>query len=498
MRKLRRLAGGRLLPCVLLALFFASAAVALALWLPRLMAPAAAAGALLSLGAALTVAASDEPPEYKISKLVLLLALPYTGAILCLWWKSPDRPASARRIPAAGERAEPRKFAAEGRTERLLSLASRCGLPPARADGAEYFCVGADMAKRLLSDLKGAKRYAFLQYFIVERGVFFNEVAAELSRAAKRGVDVRLLYDDFGCALTLPRDFAKTMARLGIAACPVRKLRFPTRAAGRRDHTKLAVIDGEIAYTGGINLADEYIGARLRFGHWKDTAVRLTGEPALRFADLFARAWTRERPSSPLPPLLPPERPQKSRNGPNAVRYGLPCAVFADGADGGERVGRKVIDGLVSSAERTLYVCTPYLAPDGALLASLCRAAESGVDVRLLLPRIPDKKLPYRITLSYARELAARGVGVRLYTAGFLHAKSLAADGKYALVSSYNLDFRSLWLQAECGVLLESEGLAARAEEDFCAAWKDGSPLPAASPFARALGKLLRLFAPLV
>lgn len=479
MRKLRRLAGGRLLPCVLLALFFALIVLALTVLLPRLLAPVAVAGLILSLAAALFVAGSEEPAEYKISKLVLILVLPWTGAVLCLLWKTPPH------VPVSPQKAAD----GDGLMHRAGALGAKCGLSPCRAESAQYFPVGKDMAQRLAADLAAAKKYIYLEYYIVERGVFFSDLLRVLTERAGKGVDVRLLYDDFGSSLTLPRDFAQTLRKMGIKACVCKRLKFPTRSAGRRDHRKIAVIDGEIAYTGGVNLADEYIGERIRFGHWKDSAIRLTGAPARRFETLFARTWNAECPSDAI---------KISQNRQNAIGKGMPCTVFADTSEGGERIGVQLFSMLVSSAERSIFLNTPYLAPDAPLAAALKGAAGSGVDVRLMIPRVPDKKLTFLITKSYARELEKSGVKVRMYTAGFLHAKSLVADGRYALVSTYNLDFRSLHLQAECGALVEDGGTAASLERDFSAEWKEGTELPRANGFTRVCGKLLRLFAPLV
>lgn len=453
MKKIRYFLGGRLFPCAALCVFTAAAIIALALWLPCALAPIALAERLFSFGAALFTVCSSDEPECKLPKVVLIVLLPWTGAILALVWR--------RKKPFAEN--PPR--------------AEIC-----YADSLDYFPVGRDMYERLLDDVSAARKFIWLEYYIVAHGAFFYAVEELLERKAKEGLDVRLLYDDFGCSLTLPGRFEKDLAKRGIKTRAIRKVRFPSRAANRRNHRKIAVIDGEIAYTGGMNLADEYIGEKIRFGHWKDTAVRVTGAPALQFARLVALDAKTELPGLPEP------------------RAGkIPCAVIADkAADTVYRAGVSALCTLVHSAEEYAYLNTPYLAPDKAATEALISLARAGKDVRIMIPYIPDKRTTFLITKSYARELMRAGVRIRQYTAGFLHAKSLVSDGLRCFVSTYNLDFRSFHLQAECGLYAEDEETAACMKRDFLSAWEAGTPLNKAGFFERALGSVLRLFAPLV
>lgn len=453
MRKLRYFFDGRLFPCALIFAASVGATLALAVWLPRALAPVALAERLFSLIAALFIVCAKEPPEFKLSKIVFIVFLPWTGAIFALVW--------LRRTPNANP----------PETRQCL------------AESIEYFPVGKEMFERLCVDLANAKKFIWLEYYIVAHGAFFHALSEILERKAKEGVDVRLLYDDFGCCLTLPKRFEKEQAKRGIKAYAVRRIRFPSRAVNRRNHRKIAVIDGGIAYTGGINLADEYIGEKIRFGHWKDTAVRVTGAPAAAFAKLIA---------DDMPRIL--ELPEiKEQKGT------IPCVVIADSAEDTQfRAGRAALCSLVHAARNSVWLFTPYLAPDAALTSALEAAARAGRDVRIMIPHIPDKKLTFLITQSYAREMTSAGVKIREYTAGFLHAKSLVADGKHCFVSTYNLDFRSLYLQAECGLYAENEDLGNALERDFLSAWEAGTPLKKASPLKRALGAVCRLFAPLV
>ena len=467
MRKLRIVLSGRLLPCALLLFLLFAAGVFLAVRLPVALAPIAALERLFSLGVALSVMNAPLPSESKTARLFLLLLLPWLGAFFCLLL----RPKKAALQPPA-----PPPFE-DGVTSAVAAISSSCcGLDGCFADSAEYFSTGRAFCERLLLDLQGAKREILLDYYILAKGKFFGSVLAICEQKAKAGVEVRLIYDDFGCAATLPRDFAKKLRAKGISAGVFHPMKpFRLGALNRRDHRKLAVIDGEIAYTGGANLADEYVGELVRFGHWKDVAVRVTGAPAAKFASLFGK---------PAPEAL------KSGN--------IPCVAFADGTENGVRAGEEIYLRLISSACESLELCTPYLAPSERVLTALKSAACAGVKVRVAIPHVPDKKSVFLVTRSYARELEKSGVLVREYAAGFLHAKTLLADEKYAVVGSYNLDERSLRIQAECGVFLESEKFAREIKEDFSAVWETGVPVPKARAFERFIACILRLFKPMI
>lgn len=457
---------------MLLLLFISAGWIALSVWLPRTLAPVALLERLFSFSTGVYIVLSHGVSEGKTAKLLLLVLLPWTGAVLVLLWREQNSPPPPLPVTAQTDSL----FGKIGAITRSLG-----GFTAASVSEAEYFPTGREMYGRLLSDLKQAKKTIFLEYYIIARGVFWNEILSVLERKGKDGVTVKVIFDDFGCCLTLPRGYQKQLKMRGIDCRIYRPLRFPSRTAQKRDHRKLAVIDGEIAYTGGINLADEYIGEKIRFGHWKDSAVRVAGEAARELDRLFLSNWDGKQ----IPPPEPVREPDK-----------IPCAVFAD--DGSAHVGATVHSALIHGAERRLYLCTPYLAPDGMLLSALKTAAAGGTDVRILIPHIPDKKAVFLLSRSYARELLSAGVRVQEYTAGFLHSKSVVADGKYCIVSSYNFDFRSMYLQAECGLFLESEELAAEMERDFLSVWAESSEVPKASLSERIAGKMMRLFAPLV
>ena len=445
MRKVRNFFTGRLFPTLLLLLLFAAAFAFFALRLPVALAPFAAAERLFSFGVGVWVANEDNLSENKTAKLLLLLLWPYTGAVLCLCMKK-------RRT---GDAALPIETT---------------------ADSAEYFSEGADAFVRLLDDLKGAQTSIYLEFYIIAQGVLWQSVLAVLKEKAKAGVDVRVIYDDFGCALTMPRRYPKTLEKAGIRCRVFRPVRL-SRRASLRDHRKIAVIDGYVAYTGGINLADEYAGKQIRFGHWKDAAVRVTGSAAKAFEGLFLQTFG-------------------SAAAQGAEGGKIPCTVFADRADESPRTGIGTVVSLVRGAKQRLWLFTPYLSPDGELLYALKAAARDGADVRIAVPHLPDKKSVFLLTRHYARKLEEFGVRVREYEAGFLHAKNIVSDGD-AAVSSYNLDFRSMRLQAECGVVVHDKTFADAVAADFEAVWDLSVPTPPATRRERFLVSFLKLFAPL-
>lgn len=476
MRRFRYFVRGRLLPCALLTLLVLAAGLALAIRLPRLLAPVALLERALSFAAAVILLALRDIPERKIAKLVLLCFLPWIGFILVLCFTE------------AGPPPLPHESKGEGGTlfTRVSSLCGRaCGYHAAKG-AISYLESGEEMRRALRADLEHAKRRIFLEYYIIAQGKFWGEILSLLEKKAKEGADVRVIFDDFGCSLTLPRGYAKELSKRGIAARVFRRLKFG-RGLTRRDHRKLFLID-DICYTGGINLADEYAGEIVRFGHWKDSAVRIEGDIA-DFEALFLRTW--------YGLVRSPQREDPAPRAANQHAGSSSFVVLSDGAEPKERLGAALLPLLIASAEKTLFLSSPYLSLPQGMLEILGAAAASGVDVRLMIPHIPDKRAVFFLTRAYARELGRMGVKVREYTPGFMHAKSIAIDGKYALVSSYNLDFRSLYVQAECGVFAEDGALAKAVERDFIACFEGGGEVKKATPFVRFLGRLCMLFAPL-
>ena len=268
-----------------------------------------------------------------------------------------------------------------------------------------------------------------------------------LRRKAAQGVDVRLIYDDFGSLLGLPSDFVIRMEKAHIRCIPFNPVvPLVSLVMNHRDHRKIVVVDGNVAYTGGVNLADEYINAEQRFGYWKDAAIRLEGAAVWNFTVMFLNVWNAFRPQETDYTAFAPTRLP-------AVQDGV-VQPYADSPLDEEPLAETVYLDILSQAQRYVYIYTPYLAVGEEMLDALKSAAKRGVDVRLILPGIPDKKLVFRLSRSYYLPLLRAGVRIYEFTPGFLHAKCYVSDDRVAVVGSINMDYRSLFLHFECGTLL--------------------------------------------
>ena len=312
---------------------------------------------------------------------------------------------------------------------------------------AQYFASGEAMYPQLLADLEKAQKSIFLEFFIVSHGCMWNGIEKVLRRKAAQGVDVRLIYDDFGSLLGLPSDFVIRMERAHIRCIPFNPVvPLVSLVMNHRDHRKIVVVDGNVAYTGGVNLADEYINAEQRFGYWKDAAIRLEGAAVWNFTVMFLNVWNAFRPQETDYTAFAPTRLP-------AVQDGV-VQPYADSPLDEEPLAETVYLDILSQAQRYVYIYTPYLAVGEEMLDALKSAAKRGVDVRLILPGIPDKKLVFRLSRSYYLPLLRAGVRIYEFTPGFLHAKCYVSDDRVAVVGSINMDYRSLFLHFECGTLL--------------------------------------------
>lgn len=451
---------------------------------------------VLAFGFSLYTVSSSDASAYKLLWIFFLLLLPIPGTVSFFLLK----------IQGVGKRfyRKKKKCDAELPPQSPADKTEISSLPcpnafrrlvnacfSVRRSQITYFPLGEDKLMSLFRDLETAEHYIYLEYFIVAQGEILDSLHAILKKKAESGVDVRLLFDDVGSFLIEPRRFTANLRKDGIK-CAVFNAFSPyiTAAQNYRDHRKIAVIDGRIAYTGGINIGDEYANLYQKYGHWKDTAVRMTGEAALDATALFLSMWeftTGEK--TPLP--VPPAYGGDAENG--------HICLYAD-EPAGDPVIKELYLSLITSAMRTLYLSTPYLIPDDALFDALMMASRSGVDVRIITPAIADKKLVNVATKSYYRPLLRAGVRIYEYTPGFIHSKVILADGCVASVGSANLDFRSLYLSFETGALLTGaaiDDIASDFERLFTVS-KEITEADTHLPLPRRLvSAVMRLFAPL-
>lgn len=360
-----------------------------------------------------------------------------------------------------GEKIRPEDKYIQGQCHYLVSY----GFPYYENTEAVYFDNGRDGWLRMLEDLKAAKRFIFLEYFIVKPGVMWDAVLAVLKEKAAAGVEIRMIYDDVGSITYLPRKYAKEMQAAGIQCMAFNPYR-PVYSVvmNHRDHRKIMVIDGHIAYTGGINFADEYIGEDLRFGEWKDNALRLHGEGVRSMSLMFLHMWNALRPTDTAETIkayLPRAEDVKG------IVCGGVLQPYGDSPVDNEPVAENVYLNIINQAVDYVYIFSPYVIIDTETNRALCLAAKRGVDVRLVVPEIPDKKIVYHLTQSYFPELIESGVKIYKFTPGFVHSKCFVADDRLAVVGSINTDYRSLYLHFENACYFVDHPVVSAVKQDF-------------------------------
>ncbi len=343
-------------------------------------------------------------------------------------------------------------------------LENYCSYPIYKNTGIKYFPVGDSMFEDMLHDLRSAQDHIFMEYFIIDEGIMWQSILDILIEKAQDGVDVRIIYDDVGCVNTLPSNFPIRMQKLNIKVVAFNRfIPFIAAVMNHRDHRKILVIDSKIAYTGGINIADEYINEIERFGHWKDNGMRLCGDAAFGFTLMFFEMWdTLQKTNDDIDRFR--KVAQQCEDSDSSDCYVQP---FGDTPLDFEDVAESLYIDIIGGSCRYLYIYTPYLIINSAMSNALKRAAKRGVDVRIITPAIPDKKLIHRMTRSNYLPLLQSGVKIYEYTPGFLHAKSYVADDEIAIVGSINMDYRSLNLHFECGVLVHNVQFTADMKQDF-------------------------------
>lgn len=328
-----------------------------------------------------------------------------------------------------------------------------------------YFPSGEDKFEELLIQLEKAEKFIFLEYFIICEGYMWGRVLKILEEKVRDGVEVRVMYDGFNTLTYLPAHYPRELEKLGIQCkvfSPIRPV-FST-TYNNRDHRKVLVIDGHTGFTGGINLADEYINQKERFGHWKDTAVMLQGEAVQGLTQMFLQMWNISEKSPVLEQYLDPKL-NRYYMGTLKLSEGF-VLPYGDSPFDDEQVGKRVYLEMINRADRYVHIMTPYLILDYELTEALTYAAKRGVDVKIILPHIPDKITAFALAKTHYHELLRAGVHIYEYTPGFVHAKVVVSDDDRAVVGTVNLDYRSLYLHFEDAVLLYRVPENARIEED--------------------------------
>ncbi len=420
---------------------------------------------LLSLAAVIYMVCKEENPSYKIGWIIIMLAFPIFGGLLYLFAgdKKPSKKlhksiASTKEKYIVqlnpGNEALKKIEAADRRVYSTCKyIRDLSGYAPYDGTSVVYYKIGEDMFEDMLSEIKKAKHFIFLESFIISEGKMWNSIAKLLIEKSECGVEIRIIYDDMGCVALLPPGYYKTLEKLGtnikcLAFNPVSPVL--SMVMNNRDHRKIMVIDGHTAFNGGINLSDEYINVTHPYGHWKDTGVKLCGKAAVNFTEMFLELWHTFKDVDDKPDLTAflPEKYGTFQENDGFVQ------PFYDTPLDREALSENIYIDILNQAQRYVYIFTPYLILDDCMKSALCLAAKRGVDVRIVTPGIPDKKPVYRLTRANYKPLIDSGVRIFEYSPGFIHAKSFVCDDKIGVVGTINLDYRSLFLHFECGTFM--------------------------------------------
>ncbi|MDR1909297.1 MAG: phospholipase D-like domain-containing protein, partial [Spirochaetaceae bacterium] len=383
-----------------------------------------------------------EKPAYKLTWIILILIVPIFGGIFYIFFTLQSNSRKRRRQTQKTDAVIRPLFLLPGDSLPLILaeypdcapqvryLQEFAGFPVYRHTRTEYFPSGEAFFERLLPELEKAEKYIFMEFFILRQGKMLDPVLEILERKAGEGLDVRFIYDDLGCFMTVPSDFRETLERRGIK-CMIFNPFKPIWSSqqNNRDHRKIVSVDGKVAFTGGMNLADEYINAYERYGHWKDTGVMLEGEAAWSMTLIFLHMWNLEKEPVEDVEALYPWKHEACRV--ESDGYVLP---YADSPLDGENVGEHVYIQIINKARDYVYINTPYLVVDDNLISALTLAAKSGVDVRIITPHRWDKWMVRICSRSYYRQLVLAGVKVYEYSGGFNHSKTFVSDDQVATV----------------------------------------------------------------
>ena len=459
----------------------------------------------------LYIISKDDNPAYKLAWVIPILLLPIFGGILylCFGDKRPTK-GMRRKMDKAATKISAFSIAEEDLLDEIKEkdriaygqmkyINDFAHYPVYKNTKVQYFRSGEECFPVLLDQLKKAKQFIFMEYFIVEEGGMWDEILEILKQKVLEGVEVRVIYDDMGCVALLPYKYYETLEQMGIqcvAFNPV--IPFFSLVMNHRDHRKITVIDGNIGFTGGFNIADEYINRKERFGYWKDTGVLLQGDAVWNLTVMFLVTWNsiKNNKTEDVRKYMP----VISKN--NSLQYEGYVQPYGDSPLDRENVSESVFLNMINGAQDYIYLTTPYLVIDNEMMTALLLAAKRGVDVRIITPGIPDKRYVYILTQSYYSQLVNGGVKIYQYNPGFVHAKSFVCDDKFAIVGTINMDYRSLYLHFECGVFFYGTSVVKEVKEDLLEAMEHSTQQTYALTQKRVAMRLmqavLRVLAPLM
>ncbi len=453
----------------------------------------------------LSLISKRDESSYKLLWAIVIVAIPILGAILYFFLGNKhtglglkkNLSASAGELKGCLKTDEGLKEELESgdkRTSQILGhITDTTGFPVFRNGDAKYFPFGEDIFASMCEDLKNAKEYIYLEYFIIQGGKFWDGLADIMAEKAAAGVDVRVIYDDFGSVATFSAPDVIKWKSKGIRFMPFNPFLFIRSQLNNRDHRKIMVIDGKVAYSGGVNLADEYINETHPFGRWKDVGFRITGEAVQSYEYMFVEFWNAFSKGDKLS-VRAAAKASATDNG-----YVLP---YYDSPMREEHTSNVFFTEVLSMATEYVWFYTPYLMLGDALFDAFIRAAQRGVDVRIIMPGIPDKKMVFSLSRSYYKDLIKAGVKIYEYSPGFVHAKACLADDRICSVGTVNLDYRSLFLHFECNCIFYGSDILFALKEDYLKSLDECSERTLSNimegPLKRLGNSILRVFAPLM
>lgn len=516
-RGLLRLIFGRTIPILLFIVLQIAALVVIYLWIDDQYS-AYGYGVFAFVGFVLAVRILNEKQNasFKMAWLVLVLLFPVFGALFYLMVQlQMETKIQAKRIADINSRTRhylkqdeavlaKLKKASNSSGSLTRYLIDQCGFPAYENTNFRYYPLGDDFFRDLIPELKKAEQFIFLEYFIIQPGVMWDGILKILEEKAAAGVEVRILYDGMNSFSNVPHNYPKLLEQKNIKCRIVNPIRpVISTSQNNRDHRKILVIDGRVAYTGGVNLADEYINRKVRFGHWKDNAVCLRGDAVRSFTVMFLQMWNVS--ARTLDYNCDYGKYLREGRDESLLRFntGGFSVPFSDSPLDDEPVSHQVYLDMIYKARNYVYIMTPYLILDDDMRTALCFAAKRGVDTLIIMPHIPDKRYAFMLAHTYYPELIGAGVKIYEYLPGFVHSKAAVSDGEKAVIGSINMDFRSQYLNFECGVYIYRNPVVEDIRADFDATLKKCARMTQESCEAlpalhRFFGRMLRLIAPLM
>lgn len=465
----------------------------------------------LAILTVLIIVNKKDNPSYKLAWSVLILSIPVLGLVTYCFFGLPSLTRAKKEhfqvvheisifpLPANQEVKDKIEDRSRGASKQVEYIHKWSSYPIYEHTKTTYYESGETMFPAMLADIEKATKFIFLEFFIISPGYMLDTLMDLLTRKVKEGVEVRFLYDDLGSVFTINKNFYKEVKKLGIRCVKFNPLKpFISVVMNNRDHRKILVIDGKVGYTGGINIADEYINLIERFGYWKDTGIRIEGPAVDNFTSMFLEMWdfsegTQENVKKYLFCYEHDELPENDG-------FVLP---YGDSPMDHEKIGENIYLNIVNRAKDYIYIFTPYLIIDNEMMTALCNAAKSGVDIHIVTPGIPDKKLIFWLSQSYYDQLIEAGVNIHEYSPGFIHGKVFVCDDVIATVGTINMDYRSLYLHYECGVWMFRTSIIEQIKKDALQTIKESKTVTLEQCRHRSWGDktikgILRLFAPLL